>query len=144
MDNKEIQIKAAGFDALINGLYFVITFVSFILTVAIFLRGSSGRASFATCFIMVVPCILDGVKDFVAAKHRRKFLAISDFIILVILCAVAITLLVLIFEDLNILILSRILIYVSILGTLRYALIMGFSVYDVAKEKRKLRENENE
>lgn len=63
MDNKEIHIKAAGFDALINGLYFVITFVSFILTAAIFIRGGS-RASFATCFIMVVPCILDGVKRF--------------------------------------------------------------------------------
>lgn len=142
MDERNCKVKALGFDALINGLYFTITLISFVLTISLF-QINNVIASCATCFIFIVPCILDGIKDFITSNDKRKLSTIIDGIVTIVLFSIAVMMLIFIFGSdrfLQILLLIEIVSYMSLVGVLRYCIITGFLIYDIIKEKKKYKE----
>ncbi|MDE7182328.1 MAG: hypothetical protein K2O41_04755 [Clostridia bacterium] len=135
MEDKEREVKALGFDALINGLYFIIVLISFIISVTLY-TDNNYRASYATCFILVVPCLLDGIKDFVSVQIRKKWLSRIDALVTGLMVGIAVVLLVLIFGDYHISILGEILIGLSSISFLRYGLTSGFLIFEIIKKKK--------
>ena len=92
-----------------------------------------------------MPCILDGIKDFINCDDRKKPLVIIDAILSVLLCAIAIIMLIFIFSNedfvVKFLYVADGAMCLSSIGFVRYGFITGFLIYDVVKVKKELKED---
>ena len=134
MKNIEQKTKPIGFDIMVSAAYFAALFISLLITGSTFNSGNH-KAAYVSCFVLTIPCILDGFKEFVCSISLKKTLDILNLVISGLLTIIALTLLSIICVGWNNEILGKVLIYGSILSFGKYLINIGNGVAELIRIK---------
>lgn len=125
MEEKEIA-NNNGIELILNATYVFIIVLSYFLIVNMFntiskVDNIDYGPTYVNCFILVVPCVIDGVKELLNYTKKQKIaINIIDIIFGVLSCLLAVSLLFAIFTNNNKSIFAQIMVYSSILCSCSY------------------------
>lgn len=139
----EGELKGRAFDITYNAIVLFVCIVSYVLVFQIYKKATADdfRTFYASCFVFIVPCMMDGLRELLSLKNKTVVLRIVESISTLLSILLVASLLVLLVFN----VFYQVALSIFIYGIAIYLVVSAYRVFDASMDlyitKKKIRKN---